>query len=123
MVTLAGVVPDIDGLGVIVELLTCDRAHPLLWWSEYHHVLGHNLGGVLVVTIAVVCLAPGASWRRSGLALAPPISRQGRDKIGDGSYLFNTCTRHGVLLARCKNVAEAPISSRIDRYLSVQRPA
>jgi inner membrane protein len=52
LVTLAGVVPDIDGLGVVAELLT-----PLLWWSEYHHVLAHNLGGALVVTIAVICLA------------------------------------------------------------------
>jgi inner membrane protein len=57
LVTLAGVVPDIDGLGVVAELLTRDRANPLLWWSEYHHVLAHNLDGALVVTIAVICLA------------------------------------------------------------------
>jgi inner membrane protein len=57
LVTLAGVVPDIDGLGVVAELLTRDRTQPLLWWSEYHHVLAHNLGGALGVTIAVICLA------------------------------------------------------------------
>jgi hypothetical protein len=57
LVTLAGVVPDIAGLGVVAELLTRDRAHPLLWWSEYHHVLAHNVGGAPVVTIAVICLA------------------------------------------------------------------
>jgi inner membrane protein len=34
LVTLAGVVPDIDGLGVVAEILTRDRAQPLLWWSE-----------------------------------------------------------------------------------------
>jgi inner membrane protein len=57
LVTLAGVIPDVDGLGIIVELLTRHRAQPLLWWSEYHHVLGHHLGFALVVTATVVGLA------------------------------------------------------------------
>jgi len=43
-VTLAGVAPDLDGLGAIPEILTRHWAHPLDWFSEYHHVLGHNLG-------------------------------------------------------------------------------
>ncbi len=43
LVTLAAVAPDLDGLGLIAELATRDTAHPLLWWTEYHHVLGHNL--------------------------------------------------------------------------------
>ncbi|MFQ5993194.1 MAG: metal-dependent hydrolase [Nitrospiraceae bacterium] len=43
VVTLASVVPDIDGVGLVAELLTRDSEHPLRWWSDYHHVLGHNL--------------------------------------------------------------------------------
>jgi inner membrane protein len=43
MITLAAVAPDLDGLGIIAELLTRDSSHPLLWYSQYHHVLGHNL--------------------------------------------------------------------------------
>ena len=39
--TLAGVVPDIDGLGVIVEILTRHSRHPLEWFSTYHHATGH----------------------------------------------------------------------------------
>ena len=41
LVTLAGVVPDIDGLGIIAEILTEQTAFPLLWYSKYHHVLCH----------------------------------------------------------------------------------
>ena len=78
------------------------------------HFESDSLAALMVA--AFLCVFPR-------LALAQPISRQGRDKIGDDSYLFNTCTRYGVLLARCRNVAEAPISSRMDRYSSVQRPA
>jgi inner membrane protein len=50
MVTWAGVVPDVDGLGIVAEKLTQGSAHPLNWWSEYHHVLGHNIGFALMVT-------------------------------------------------------------------------
>jgi inner membrane protein len=57
MVTWASVVPDVDGLGIIAEKLTQNSSHPLNWWSEYHHVLGHNLGFALAVTIVAVVLA------------------------------------------------------------------
>jgi hypothetical protein len=36
LVTLAGIVPDLDGLALIPELLTRHGPHPLLWWSAYH---------------------------------------------------------------------------------------
>jgi inner membrane protein len=49
LVTIAGVVPDIDGLGAIPELLTKNSAHPLAWFSLYHHQL-HNLTFGLFVT-------------------------------------------------------------------------
>jgi inner membrane protein len=55
LVALAGVVHDVDGLGLVAELLTRDTARPLLWWTEYHYVLGHNLlFGALASAIAVV---------------------------------------------------------------------
>ena len=52
MVTIAGVIPDVDGFGLVAEIATRDSAHPLMWWSEYHHVLGHNIGFCLLVTAA-----------------------------------------------------------------------
>ena len=51
MVTWAGVVPDVDGFGIFAERLTQNSAHPLNWWSDYHHVLGHNIGFALTVTV------------------------------------------------------------------------
>ena len=48
-IALAGVAPDLDGLGAIPEVLTKHSAHPLLWFTDYHHVLGHNLAFALVV--------------------------------------------------------------------------
>src|SRR6185437_7679341 len=47
-VTFAAVAPDIDGLGAIPELLTRHSAHPLFWFSTYHHALHNLLFGLLV---------------------------------------------------------------------------
>lgn len=69
IVTLAGVAPDLDGLGAIPELLTRNSAHPLEWFSRYHHVLGHNLGFALVVTGASFALAT-KRWKTAALACA-----------------------------------------------------
>ena len=57
LVTWASVVPDIDGLGIIAERLTQHSAHPLNWWSDYHHVLGHNIGFAIAVTICAAVFA------------------------------------------------------------------
>ena len=57
MVTWASVVPDVDGLGIVAEKLTQNSAHPLNWWSEYHHVLGHNIGFAITITILAAIFA------------------------------------------------------------------
>jgi membrane-bound metal-dependent hydrolase YbcI (DUF457 family) len=57
LVTLSGVVPDIDALGVLVELATENTSTPLYWWSYYHHVLCHNLGFALLLATIVGLLA------------------------------------------------------------------
>ena len=67
IVTLAGVAPDLDGLGAIPELFTRNSAHPLDWFSRYHHVLGHNMGFALVVTGASLLFA-ARRWRAAALA-------------------------------------------------------
>lgn len=53
LITLSGIAPDFDGLGIAADYLTRNSSHPLQWWGEYHHLLGHNIvfGG---------CLAAGA---------------------------------------------------------------
>lgn len=68
LVTLAGVAPDLDGLGIVPELLTRTSRHPLLWFSEYHHVLGHNLGFALVVGFVAWILSRRKRWMTTILA-------------------------------------------------------
>src|SRR5438094_10352332 len=67
LVTLACVVPDIDGLGIIPELLTRNSSHPLLWFTLYHHSL-HTLAFALVVAVVSFAIAR-QRWRTAWLAL------------------------------------------------------
>ncbi len=67
VVTVASVVPDIDGVGLVAELLTRDSEHPLRWWSDYHHVLGHNLAFGLLVAATSFLLAT-KRWKTALLA-------------------------------------------------------
>jgi len=67
LVTLACVVPDVDGLGIIPELLTRNSAHPLLWFSLFHHSL-HNV--TFAAFIAAIAFALAAQkWKTALLAL------------------------------------------------------
>ncbi|OIO71113.1 MAG: metal-dependent hydrolase [Zetaproteobacteria bacterium CG_4_9_14_3_um_filter_49_83] len=55
-ITLACVIPDLDGLGLIAEFLTKSSDNPLMWWSKYHHVLAHNLLFGLLLALTVYLL-------------------------------------------------------------------
>ncbi len=68
LVALAGMAPDFDGLGVLAEFATRHGTHPLTWWSDYHHVLGHNLGFALVAGIVAFAFAR-RRFAVAGLAL------------------------------------------------------
>jgi hypothetical protein len=46
-VTIAGVVPDIDGLTFIADLVSRNGD----WYGEYHHVLAHNIMLAFLVTL------------------------------------------------------------------------
>ena len=67
IVTLACVAPDIDGLGIIPELLTRNSSHPLMWFTLYHHSL-HTLAFALVVAVVSFVLA-SQRWKAAELAL------------------------------------------------------
>lgn len=56
-VAVAGIIPDLDGIGIIAEKLTADSPTPLIWWTEYHHVLGHNLTFGLLVAATAFAIA------------------------------------------------------------------
>lgn len=63
LVVAAAVAPDVDGLGIVPELLTRHSSHPLLWFSEYHHSL-HTLAFALVCTIAAFLVAGPLARRK-----------------------------------------------------------
>jgi len=66
LVTLACVVPDVDGLGIVAEYLTRNSQHPLEWFSTYHHTL-HSLPFAIVVAAGSFALAT-ERWKTAGLA-------------------------------------------------------
>lgn len=66
-VTLAGVVPDVDAFGIFAEIFTRESGRPLPWFSDYHHVLAHNLGFGLLVTGASFLVAT-RRWKTAALA-------------------------------------------------------
>jgi inner membrane protein len=63
----AAVIPDVHGLGIVPELLTRNSAHPLLWFSQYHHSL-HTLVFALVVTLLYWCMAE-QRWKTAFLVM------------------------------------------------------
>jgi hypothetical protein len=67
LVTLSAVIPDVDGLGIVAEILTRNSARPLLWFSRYHHSL-HNLMFALVVS-AVAFVVAREKWKTAALCL------------------------------------------------------
>jgi hypothetical protein len=67
IVTLACVVPDVDGLGIIPEILTRNTAHPLLWFSHYHHRLHTLAFGVVVAVISAIFASQ--KWKTGLFAL------------------------------------------------------
>lgn len=72
LVVAAAVVPDIDGIGIVPELLTRNTSHPLLWFSQYHHSL-HTLAFALVCTLAAYIVA-GPLARIGSLAASHPLT-------------------------------------------------
>jgi hypothetical protein len=68
LVTLAGIMPDIDGIGILAEIATEQTSGALFWWSKYHHVLCHNLGFGLLIGF-IVFWAATRRWMSTFLAL------------------------------------------------------
>ena len=58
LVTLAGILPDVDGLGLFVDFVTevlgVKQTH---LYGEYHHYLLHGALGSILITALVTCFA------------------------------------------------------------------
>ena len=69
LVTLAGIIPDVDGLGMLIDksvgLFTED---PTRFYHQYHRVLGHNVvWAALVVAGFVILAGPARRLLTAGL--------------------------------------------------------
>jgi hypothetical protein len=56
LVTIAGIAPDIDGLGLAIDFVTKHTNSPTYFWSLYHHKL-HTLWFAIFVTVICSLMA------------------------------------------------------------------
>lgn len=71
LITLAGVVPDLDGLGVVADVvigITSGREINFEYYHKFHHLLLHGWPGAIVVA-AVLMLFAKQRWRVALFAL------------------------------------------------------
>ena len=58
LVTLAGVIPDADGLGLILDGLNHAMGHPRSnFYEHYHHLLLHGIFGACVISLLLAAFA------------------------------------------------------------------
>ena len=69
LITFSAVVADVDGLGLVPEILTRNTPHAVFWYSDYHHALTHNLVSAAIASI-IVAVASRHRMRAALLAFA-----------------------------------------------------
>ena len=58
LVALAGVAPDLDGLGIFIDMANGSLARGNGWYyPQYHHWLAHGLPGAVVISVLFAALA------------------------------------------------------------------
>jgi len=96
IVTLASVIPDVDGLGILKSIISKNPETGLYLYGQYHHVLAHNVFSGLIITAVAYALAK-KKWVTAFLAffgfhvhlLGDLLSGRGRDgTIWSISYLY-----------------------------------
>jgi len=71
LVTLAGILPDLDGLGIVADIalsIVSGKETSFHYYQHYHHYLLHGWPGALLVTALLVCFAR-QRWRVGLLCL------------------------------------------------------
>ena len=69
LVTLAGILPDVDGLGLIVDVASKMLGYRgTLYYEHYHHFLLHGIYGGVAIAMLLTCFARHR-WRVLLLAL------------------------------------------------------
>ena len=69
LVTLAGILPDLDGLGLIPDVVTRALGYRgTMYYEHYHHFLLHGIYGGVAIAVLLACFARHR-WRVLLLAL------------------------------------------------------
>jgi inner membrane protein len=66
-VTVASVIPDLDGLGLAADFLTRNMERPTNWYAQWHHVAGHNLVFALLTAVLCSLVSPSSFRGRAGM--------------------------------------------------------
>ena len=69
LVTLAGIIPDLDGIGLIMDQINLIQHHETFYYESYHHLFGHNLFTGLGIAIAVSLIAVKCKIKLFSLSL------------------------------------------------------
>jgi inner membrane protein len=65
LITIAGIIPDADGLGMVVDVinsLTSGKAVTYEYYQKYHHIWMHGWPAALAVAFGLMCFAQ-QRWR------------------------------------------------------------
>ena len=57
LVAVAAVIPDLDAVGAPLEVLSRGTSWEVTWFSDFHHVLGHNVAAALVTVLVAAALS------------------------------------------------------------------
>ena len=58
LVALAGILPDLDGLGLVLDAFNAAfHGRRTLYYQNYHHYLLHGLFGGILITLVLTCFA------------------------------------------------------------------
>jgi inner membrane protein len=108
LVTLAGILPDVDGLGIIADIFNDSFRHKeTAYYWQFHHVYGHGALAAVLVSGLLACFAR-QKWRVALLAflvfhlhlLCDLVGARGPtpDDLWAIYYYGPFTTRHGVWL-------------------------
>ena len=64
LVTLAGLAPDLDGLGLVADVINnrVNHTQSFYYYQQYHHSLMHGIAGAVVIAVVLAALAR-QRWR------------------------------------------------------------
>ena len=68
VVAIAGIAPDADGLGLLIDLATRRTAHATDYWGDWHHIIAHNLPTAVLMAGIAAAVATGGAARRALVA-------------------------------------------------------